>query len=145
MGLELPSCELCERVADLSDGAVVARTNGWICYVNASFEDPACVVQAVPHVVGLWSMTDSQSSSFGPTVADVARAMQIAFGAERVYLVSMGEAHAHLHSLLLSRTSVDPIDERGVNRITRYLNSKTAPNHDRAERMAARIREWLDL
>jgi diadenosine tetraphosphate (Ap4A) HIT family hydrolase len=141
----MPDCELCQRLEDLPDAAVIVRTNGWICYVNASFDDPACVIQAIPHVDGLQSMTDSQGASFGPTVAKVARAMRDALGAERVYLVSMGETHLHLHSLLLARTAADPVDGRGVSRIARYLASRSAPDKDRAEQLATLLREGLDV
>ena len=134
-------CELCHRVLELPDDVVILRAGPWICYVNPGFGDLAVVVQTATHVESLWSMSDDLSSSLGPVMRQVAQALRQLTGAEKIYLLSLGEKHPHLHVLLVPRGQDE--DLRGLDLIERYLGSGGAPVAPGREHLLAELRAYL--
>src|SRR4051794_18322931 len=79
----------CGWVHDHSAGLCVLR--GWL------------ILKPERHVVQVAELTAEESASLGPLIQKAARAVMAALGAERVYVVSMGEVVQHVHFYLVPR------------------------------------------
>ena len=134
-------CGLCAQLHELPTDAVVLRTGDWAVYVNPSYPGQECVwVQAVSHVEGPWALSDAQAGSFGVVMRAAATGLREARGAERVYVISMGENHQHFHALLIARRADISPEGRGLTLVGTILGAKGAPDRVAAAAMAADIR-----
>lgn len=137
-----PECSLCEVVDRLPDSLILASDAAWITYVHPSLADAGCVwVQTRQHVHGIWSMNEEQSSTMGTVMARAAEALRRSRGAERVYMVSFGENHPHMHALLVARPPGEGHGSlRGTALVETVLRQMGESSLDRAAQMAAEIR-----
>jgi diadenosine tetraphosphate (Ap4A) HIT family hydrolase len=55
------------------------------------------------HVEHVAELTAEESASLGPLIQKASRALMTALGAERVYVMSMGEVVRHVHVYLIPR------------------------------------------
>jgi diadenosine tetraphosphate (Ap4A) HIT family hydrolase len=62
------------------------------------------VVSLDRHLEGLVSLDRETAGTFGEVAALLARAIQAATKAARVYLVAIGESHPHFHYVLAARS-----------------------------------------
>ena len=84
---------------------VIAETDTWLLH---HCEPPYGVagwvtLQTKRHVPGPGYFDDREAASFGPALRHVARLLQDASGAEKVYIAALGEAHPHFHCHLVPR------------------------------------------
>lgn len=109
----------------------------WSVGVYPTFEVPGwVVVQLRRHALGLDEMTADELTSLGPMLARVTRAIVAETKAERVYLLSFGEAVRHVHVLLMPRGPAVPSEHRGA---ALYANSKLYGDTVAAAETSARL------
>lgn len=113
----MADCELCRLEASTEEppGGWVLRTDLWSVCVAPGFEAPGWLfLQLRRHAEGPMGMDDAEAAELGPLVARVSAGIQAATGAERVYLLALGETFPHFHVLLLPRMPFAPDEEKGV-------------------------------
>lgn len=86
----------------------------WHVGVLPGLEVPGWLVLALRrHAEQAVSMTDDESASFGPLVAETTAILKEVAGAERVYVYAFGDdAAAHWHVLLAARPPEIPQEHR---------------------------------
>jgi len=62
----------------------------------------------------LWDLTDDEASSYGGHLRAISQAITAVCGAQRVYLIALGENTLHFHCLLIPRFADTPADLRGA-------------------------------
>ena len=86
-------------------GGSILDEGGWVLDHSVS----PCVLRGwlilkpKRHVEHVADLTAEEAASFGPLVRSASRAMMSGLGAERVYVVSMGELVNHVHVYLVPR------------------------------------------
>ena len=97
-------CAMCALLGDEPTGGWVVFEREWTACVLPGFEVPGwLVVIARRHVESLADLDDEQQQSLGPVLARLSGGIQSVLGAEKVYLLSFGENHPHLHLMLMAR------------------------------------------
>jgi diadenosine tetraphosphate (Ap4A) HIT family hydrolase len=138
-------CALCRAVEQLPAETVVAAGDEWLTYVHPDLAQENCLwVQTRQHVEGLWSMTESQAASMGPTVSRAAQALRRARSAERVYVVSFGENHPHIHALVIARPPANRATEpRGTDLVAAVMSGFGHTDAAAAGRIAGSLRSYF--
>jgi diadenosine tetraphosphate (Ap4A) HIT family hydrolase len=62
----------------------------------------------------LWDLNECESSSYGRHLRDISATIKQVTGAERVYLIALGENTLHYHCLLIPRYADTPVEMRGA-------------------------------
>lgn len=62
---------------------------------------------------GLWELNDDEAAELGPLLRDLSAALQREHGAERIYVMSMGEHALHFHAMVMARPAGAHADQRG--------------------------------
>ena len=134
-------CAMCVLVGDEPAGGWVLVEQEWAACVMPGFEVPGwLVVIALRHVESLADLDDEQQRSLGLVLARLSGGIRSVLGAEKVYLLSFGENHPHLHLMLMSRMPDLAEEYRGpeiVKARERLLNVESAYG------AAAALRELL--
>jgi diadenosine tetraphosphate (Ap4A) HIT family hydrolase len=97
-------------------------------------------IQLRRHAEGLQFLTEDELVSFGPIAAKVIVAIQDVMGAERVYMIQLGETFRHFHVLFAPRNADTPIEHRGA---ALFVNRREYRNPARATAVAKSIRARL--
>ena len=106
-------CRICEYEREPPPGGWFFQTEHWSVGRHQTMEVPGWVVcQLRRHAPGLVDMTAAELSSMGPTLAAVAQVITAETDAERVYFVSFGENHRHVHVVLIPRGPGIPAHHR---------------------------------
>lgn len=135
------SCEICELLTTTPLGGWVLRADGWSACVFPGREVPGSLVVSLDeHVVGLVNLPPSAQATFGPVAVRLGNAVQRAIGAERVYVVALGESYPHFHYLLAGRTPDRPERLRAVGFLAA---TEEMLDPVESERVAGRIRAEL--
>jgi diadenosine tetraphosphate (Ap4A) HIT family hydrolase len=132
-------CHVCEGWAEAPAEAVAHRGAHWVAI--AAGDVPGWLrLQTIRHGEWLWDMTGDEAAEFGPLVAALSAALRRVTGAERVYLIALGENSLHVHALLIPRYQDTPREERGPG-----ILATAASRADRevAYRVAAAVRREL--
>ena len=133
----LQTCDADDRIAERDHFVVTAGMDvpGW------------CLVSARRHEAqGLWSLSAAEATELGPVLAAVAGALRDVCGAERTYLMALGENVLHFHAMVMARSADVPSGHRGPSLISRApelsdrIASRVVAGRLR-ERMAAMPRE----
>jgi len=107
-----PGCLICRQ-----DGAApklqVFGDERWAAGVLDGYEVPGWVVLRLRrHAEGLEGLDPEDLRTFAVRARDLSRSIQDVTGAVRTYLMMFGEAHPHMHALLVPRTADTPPDRR---------------------------------
>jgi diadenosine tetraphosphate (Ap4A) HIT family hydrolase len=95
---------------------VVFRDGDWACEVAPGFEVPGWYfLRLRRHALGWAGLGRSELASFGPTVADLMAALELAFDAPARYLMTFGEAYPHFHAVITVRADDIPPESRSGN------------------------------
>jgi hypothetical protein len=62
----------------------------------------------------LWELGDVEAATYGRHLRDISATIRAVTGAERVYLIALGENTLHFHCLLIPRLIDTPADMRGA-------------------------------
>jgi hypothetical protein len=110
----MDACPFCDYYA------TAGPPNGWL-YVDDLWgawggDVPGqLIVSTRRHVSdGPMGLSDEEARSLGPLLVRIARAMEVATGAERVYVLSLVDRLRHWHYSLTTRTAAVPTEERGL-------------------------------
>jgi diadenosine tetraphosphate (Ap4A) HIT family hydrolase len=109
-------CELCARESSDQEppGGWVLRTEHWSACIAPGFEVPGWLfLELRRHAEGPMGMDDAEAAELGPLLSRLTAGIQAATGAEKVYLLALGEMFPHFHVLLMPRMPFAPDDERG--------------------------------
>jgi diadenosine tetraphosphate (Ap4A) HIT family hydrolase len=108
------ACAICAVAAATADEDVVYRSDAFTV-APAPMQVPGWFLLWTNRhdAYGLWELTDGEASEFGRLVRVVAAASRDATGAERLYLMALGEHALHFHAMVLARTGAMPLDVRG--------------------------------
>jgi diadenosine tetraphosphate (Ap4A) HIT family hydrolase len=88
----------------------------------------------------LWDLTDDEASSYGLHLRAIAKAITEVCGAERVYLIALGENTLHYHCLLIPRFADTPAEMRGAALLG---HAASLANPTRALEVTAELRDHL--
>jgi diadenosine tetraphosphate (Ap4A) HIT family hydrolase len=137
----MSECRICEYERQPPPGGWFFQTEHWSVGRHPTMEVPGWVVcQLRRHAAGLVDMSADELASMGPTLAEVARAITAETDAERVYFVSFGENHRHVHVVLLPRGPEVPAEHRSSKL---HANSGLYADPAAAAETEARIRAAL--
>ncbi len=98
------ACDVLEGRLEAPGGTII-REGGWVLDHSVS----PCVLRGwlilktERHVEHIADLTADESASLGPLIQRASRALMAALGAERVYVMSMGEVVRHVHVYLIPR------------------------------------------
>jgi diadenosine tetraphosphate (Ap4A) HIT family hydrolase len=133
-------CRLCASARALTDADVVHR--GAHFTASTGMDVPGWVLMwSHRHdAQGLWELTDAESREFGLLLRDVAAAVRTTCGAERTYVLAMGEHALHFHAMVLARTADTPPEFRGPALLAQ---AAALADRDAARAVAGRLRSAL--
>jgi diadenosine tetraphosphate (Ap4A) HIT family hydrolase len=136
------TCTLCRVVDSLPDSLVLASDGNWITYLHPSIPEPNCLwVQTRRHVEGVWSIEEAEAAAMGAAIRRAADALRRTRATERVYLISFGENHLHMHALVLRRPpGQGAAGLRGTALVDSVLSCMGEVDLEEAERVAAELR-----
>jgi diadenosine tetraphosphate (Ap4A) HIT family hydrolase len=100
MAAATPEIEL--YVDDLWNARAVAQVPGWVMLATRRHGD------------WTWELSDAEAETLGPTLRRLSDAVRAVCGAERVYVIALGENTLHFHLVLLPRSADTPSDLRGT-------------------------------
>jgi diadenosine tetraphosphate (Ap4A) HIT family hydrolase len=108
-------CLIC-HLDQAPEEAVVFRDDDWACEIAPGFEVPGWYfLRLRRHALGWAGLERSELASFGPKVAELMAALELAFDAPARYLMSFGEAYPHFHAVITVRTDDIPPESRSGN------------------------------
>ena len=143
---EEKTCQICQWERQPPLQGWVLQNRHWSVGVYPARQVPGWVVmQLRRHATSVADMTADELTSMGPTLAMVTRAIQSQTDAERVYFVSFGENHHHVHVLLIPRGPSIPIEHRSSAlhvHFAEYVDSKAAA--ETAGRLKASLASMLE-
>jgi diadenosine tetraphosphate (Ap4A) HIT family hydrolase len=117
---------LCAAIEDpSSDGYRIYEDQWWSAGIVPGIGP--IVLQTCRHVEGVWDLDDEEAAAMGNAIVRVASAIRQDTNAEKVYVVGMGETHAHVHAILIGRPSDLPLDQRGLALVQSRLTSGPSP------------------
>jgi diadenosine tetraphosphate (Ap4A) HIT family hydrolase len=133
-------CAICKVAAATPEDQLVLRTAHFA--VDTGMEVPGwLLLWTVRHEAqGLWSLTDEETAELGPLLRDLAGALGREHGAERTYVMSMGEHALHFHAMVMARPAGAPADQRGPGLLAA---GGALADPDAARALAARLRGVL--
>lgn len=116
--MSISNCSMCGVLADAAPPEVVVKSPLWTAGV---FRDVPgwIVVRTTEHVEAVWDLSDDHAATLGELVVALSRAVRAACAAERVYLASFGENHAHFHLLVVPRSAGVAVVDRGAALLAR--------------------------
>jgi diadenosine tetraphosphate (Ap4A) HIT family hydrolase len=138
----MTTCAICD-VHEAGDplGGWLLDDEHWSVWVLDGFEVPGWLTVGLRrHGVGMMSMDAAEASTFGLVLARVSAAMQTVTGAERVYIVGLGELHPHWHVTLAARGPDAPAEQRGLRLFDRR---DELLDPDESVRVAHQVRDLL--
>ncbi|MDR0359568.1 MAG: hypothetical protein LBJ87_08920 [bacterium] len=134
-------CRICGYERQPPPGGWFFQTDHWSVGRHPTMQVPGWVAcQLRRHAAGLADMTAEELASMGPTLALAARAIQDQTDAERVYFVSFGENHPHVHVVLIPRGPNVSAEHRSS---ALHVNSKLYADPEAAAETEQRIRGAL--
>jgi diadenosine tetraphosphate (Ap4A) HIT family hydrolase len=89
---------------------------------------------------GLWELTDEEAAELGPLLRDLSAALQREYGAERTYVMAMGEHALHFHAMVMARPAGAPAEQRGPGLLAA---GGALADPAEARSVAARLRDVL--
>jgi diadenosine tetraphosphate (Ap4A) HIT family hydrolase len=147
VSLGVEACMACDVLEGRLEapGGTILRERGWILDHSLS----PCLLRGwlilnpERHVEQVAELTPEESASLGPLIQRASRALMVALGAERVYVVSMGEVVHHVHIYLVPRYPEMP--QHGL-RVLSEMFSEERPwgcSDEEAEEAAQAVRREL--
>ena len=134
-------CEICAYERNGVPLGWLYQDPFWSVGIYPSFHVPGWVVlQSRRHAEGIVQLNTDELTTFGPTLAAVARAVYTATNAERVYILSYSDRRKHVHVLLQGRGADVPPEHWGPGFL---VNEKRYRDPSRQTEMADRIRHEL--
>jgi diadenosine tetraphosphate (Ap4A) HIT family hydrolase len=135
-------CQLCHWEANPPlAGGWLDQNMHWSVGVYPNRQVPGwVVVQLRRHAISLEEMTMDELASLGPTLARVSRAIRAETDAEKVYFVSFGEIHPHVHVMLMPRGSNIPTEHRSS---ALHINFRDYVDAEAAATVAQNLRRAL--
>lgn len=141
----MPDCLACQIIEGQKSvpGGVIAENAWWIadhCIGNHGVG--AIVVKTRSHRENLWELSPNEAASLGPFLQQMTYAMQVALGAERIYINSwVDQPPYHIHFVLQPRFSgKTELGLQGLElQIFRSLQNK--PQADEMAETADKIRQ----
>jgi diadenosine tetraphosphate (Ap4A) HIT family hydrolase len=96
-------CLICQQ-EDAPEANVVWRDDLFACEITPGFEVPGWIVVRVRrHTIGWPGLDDAELAAVGRRIADTVAASSEVSGAEKVYVLTFGEAFPHFHALVAPR------------------------------------------
>ena len=138
------ACDVLEGRLE-APGGTILRERGWVLDHSVS----PCVLRGwlilkpERHVEHVAELTAEESAALGPLIQRASRALMTTLGAERVYVMSMGEVVQHVHVYLVPRYADMP---RHGLRVLSEMFSEERPwacSDDEAEEAAEAVRRAL--
>jgi diadenosine tetraphosphate (Ap4A) HIT family hydrolase len=88
----------------------------------------------------LWDLDDQEALTYGLHLRDISATIKDVTGAERVYLIALGENTLHYHCLLIPRFADTPAEMRGAALLG---NAGNLADADRTVSVTSVLRESL--
>lgn len=133
-------CGICRVAGAMSDEDVVLRTDRFV--VGTGMDVPGwLLLWTVRHEAqGLWELDDAEADDLGPLLRDLAAVLQSELGAERTYVMAMGEHVLHFHAMVMARPADAAPEARGAALLAA---APSLADQDAARAVAARLRPVL--
>lgn len=106
-------CRLCATAASVDPADVLHRGDHFTAATGMGVPGWVLLWTHRHDAQGLWELSDDESADLGPLLRDVARGVRTACGAERTYVMAMGEHALHFHAMVMARTEQTPTELRG--------------------------------
>ncbi|MEM6713481.1 MAG: diadenosine tetraphosphate hydrolase [Cyanobacteria bacterium P01_D01_bin.6] len=103
----MPDCLACQIVRGerTTPGGIIAENAWWLAdHCIGNHGAGAIVVKTRAHRENFWELSPNEAASLGPFLQQMTQAMQIALGAERIYINSwVDQPPYHVHFVLQPR------------------------------------------
>jgi diadenosine tetraphosphate (Ap4A) HIT family hydrolase len=101
---ECMACDVLEGRLE-APGGIILQEGGWVLdhSVSPCLLRGWLILKPERHVEHVAELTAEESASLGSVIQKASRALMTGLGAERVYVVSMGELVHHVHVYLVPR------------------------------------------
>ena len=173
VAVPVPGCESCAYTSGerRAPGGRVYENEHWLVeHVGSPWVTGTMVVKTQAHREALWELTPDEAGSLGLTLQAVSRALVVALGAERVWLLMMvdGSPPYHVHMLLLPRypegelpaetaaaladaqhlvrqatDRLDQVDTEALSVRARMMLLQGEFDHGKAVQAAGKVRDYL--
>lgn len=108
-----PDCRMCATAASVDPADVLHRGAHFTAATGMGVPGWALLWTHRHAAQGLWELDDAETAELGPLLRDLARALRSACGAERTYVMAMGEHALHFHAMVMARSAQTPLELRG--------------------------------
>lgn len=120
-------CKLCDMAHPAAPVTDLDGDQHWTLFINHDRIPGSIWIRSNAHVEGLWNLSDEESGSFGTMVRRAAQLLRREYGAEKTYLLSLGERLAHVHALVIARIEGAHGGAQGLDLLMTHLESR--PEH----------------
>lgn len=134
------SCHVCHLLASAPSESVVYETDLWTATLALDVPGWLLVAANRHNQDWSWGLSDQEAATLGPLVRLLSATARAEAGAERVYLMGVGENQRHFHFLLLSRSATMPPEMRGTGIL---VHTPELTDRNQAFRVGARMRDRL--
>ena len=101
-------------------------------------------MQTKRHVPGPGHFDDKEALSFGPSLRHLAKLLEEASGAVRIYIAALGEAHPHFHCHLVPRYDDTPVKGWGLfTQPSEAAGGRVIIDESKVEDIVQRLKEAL--
>jgi diadenosine tetraphosphate (Ap4A) HIT family hydrolase len=152
----MSSCSICNVHGEEGAALEIGRAHGrWVLrHHGNSGSKPTPLLgwlflDTVRHVGGAAEFDDAEAREFGALLRRASRLVKQLTGADRVYVIAFGEAHAHVHAHLVPRVhGVDDTKAWNVADLYRAVAALERPSPASADDVAAFVERarvaWAD-
>ncbi|MCW2608242.1 MAG: hypothetical protein JWO60_2935 [Frankiales bacterium] len=106
-------CRLCATAEAVDEADVVHRGTSFTAATGMKVPGWVLLWSHRHEAQGLWELTDAESAELGILLRDLSAAVRDTVGAERTYVMAMGEHALHFHAMVLARTPDTAPEHRG--------------------------------
>ncbi|HEX6869454.1 MAG TPA: hypothetical protein VF163_00015 [Micromonosporaceae bacterium] len=120
-------CLICDQ-EDAPEANVVWRDDLFACEITPGFEVPGWIVVRVRrHVIGWPGLNDAELANVGRRISDTVAASAEIAAAQKVYVLTFGEANPHFHALVAPRGEEVPPQLRTARILDRLATDIDIP------------------
>ena len=137
----MPDCHVCALEAATDSPRALYADEHWRATTATDAPGWVMLLNRRHNPGWLWDLSDAEASSYGTHLRAISQAITAVTGAERVYLIALGENTLHFHCLLIPRFADTPADMRGAGLLG---HAAELADPARALEVTARLRERVE-
>lgn len=133
-------CSICHVAASATSEDVVYRGRHFTAATGMDVPGWVLLWTDRHEAQGLWELSDEESDELGRLLRDLAAGLRQEYGAERTYIMAMGEHALHFHAMVMARPADASPEARGA---TLLASAPSLVDSAAARAVAAKLRTAL--